>query len=246
MFRWAVPSKLVPEVVAHAMCMLAPLKYMRCEAREVKPVKPVCDEHIAAVLPHLLPQTRAMVEVQLLTGMRPQDVRNLRTGDIDMTGPVWVYEPWTHKCEHHGLERRIAIGPRAQDILRAFLKPEQPEVFVFSPREAVAAWHRKRRQECQHARRSRAPAKGSAVPKRCPGSQYTKSSYEAAIWRACRKANIPRWGPNRLRHACGTKVRRKYGIEGAAATLGNGLGTVTEVYAEKVFELAIKIASEIG
>ena len=42
------------------------------------------------------------------------------------------------------------------------------------------------------------------------------------------------------------KVRKKYGIEGAAAVLGNSLGMVAEVYADSNFELAIKIMREIG
>ena len=41
-----------------------------------------------------------MIQAQELAGMRPQDIRNMRTGDIDMTGDVWVYKPWTHKTEH--------------------------------------------------------------------------------------------------------------------------------------------------
>ena len=45
--------------------------------------------------------------------MRPQDVRNLRTCDLDRHGEVWVHTPWTHKTEHHGHVRRIAIGPKA-------------------------------------------------------------------------------------------------------------------------------------
>ena len=48
-----------------------------------------------------------MIQVQELAGMRPQDIRNLRTCDLDMTGDVWVYMPWTHKTEHHGHVRRI-------------------------------------------------------------------------------------------------------------------------------------------
>ena len=70
------------------------------------------DEHVAAVLPKVNSVVRAMIQVQELAGMRPQDVRNMRTCDIDMTGDVWVYKPWTHKTEHRGHVRRIAIGPR--------------------------------------------------------------------------------------------------------------------------------------
>lgn len=77
------------------------------------------DEHVAAVLPKVNMVVLAMIQVQELAGMRPQDIRNMRSGDIDMSGDVWVYAPWTHKMEHRGLSRRIAIGPRAQSILRS-------------------------------------------------------------------------------------------------------------------------------
>ena len=38
-----------------------------------------------------------------------------------------------------------------------------------------------------------------------------------------------------LRHNCATKVRRRYGLEGAWAVLGHKIGIVTEIYAERDF-----------
>ena len=61
----------------------------------------------------------------------------MRTCDIDRTGDVWVYEPHTHKNEHHGHPRKIAIGPKAQEILEPFLKPNRREAYLFSPRKAA-------------------------------------------------------------------------------------------------------------
>jgi integrase len=164
-----------------------------------------------------------------------------------MTADVWVYTPWTHKMEHRGFSRRIAIGPRAQTILRPFLKPDKPAEYLFSPKEAVARVRAERRARRKTpltpSQRARKP---KAEPERAPGEQYTKSAYEHAIARACHKAKIPRWGPNRLRHNCATKVRKRYGIEVAAAVLGNSLGMVAEVYAETVFEKAVQVMRETG
>jgi integrase len=70
--------------------------------------------------------------VQELAGMRPQDIRNLRTADIDTSGNVWVYRPWTHKNEHHGQILEIALGPKAQSILMPFLKPKSPLLVFYS------------------------------------------------------------------------------------------------------------------
>lgn len=85
----------------------------------------------------LHPHGRAMVQVQERSGMRPQDIRDLRSCDLDMTNNVWVYTPSTHKTEHHGHVRRIAIGPDARSILVPFLKPNDPEAYLFNPREAA-------------------------------------------------------------------------------------------------------------
>jgi hypothetical protein len=41
----------------------------------------------------------------------------MRTIDIDMSGRVWVYTPETHKTEHHDKQRRIHLGPIAQETL---------------------------------------------------------------------------------------------------------------------------------
>ena len=72
------------------------------------------------------------------------------------------------------------------------------------------------------------------------------SYYWGAVAKACQKAGVPRWAPNQLRHNCGTKVRRLYGLDAAAAVLGHRLGTVTEVYAEADLRKAIDVMREIG
>ncbi len=55
------------------------------------------------------------------------------------------------------------------------------------------------------------------------------------------------WAPNQLRHARATEVRRTFGLEGAAATLGHSkLETTAEWYAERSRELAERVALAIG
>ncbi len=44
----------------------------------------------------------------------------------------------------------------------------------------------------------------------------SRSSVRTAIIRGCRRASVPNWSPNQLRHAAATEIRAKYGIEGAA------------------------------
>jgi integrase len=247
MFRWASKKQLVPPSTYHGLQAVEGLLRGRSRARETEPVARVTESHVTAVLPRVTPHVRAMIQVQELAGMRPQDIRNMRTCDLDVIRDVWVFTPPTHKTEHHGHVRRIAIGPKAQAILKPFLKPDQPTAYVFSPREAVATSRAERRQQ---RKTPLTPSQRARKPKRKPlrtaGEQYTKTGYEGAIARGCKKAAVPRWGPNRLRHNCATKVRKKYGIEAAAAVLGNSLGMVAEVYAETVFEKAIEVMREIG
>jgi integrase len=247
MFRWASKKRLVLAETYYGLEAVEGLLRGRSAARETEPIKNVPQSHVHAVLPFVTPQIRTMIQAQELAGMRPQDIRNMRTCDLDLSEDVWVYTPWTHKTEHHGHKRRIAIGPKAQALLQPFLKPANPTVYIFSPKEAVAALRAERR------RRRRTPLtpnekakKPKRRPRKAPGDQYTKGGYETAIARACKKADVPHWAPNQLRHNCATKIRRKWGVEGAAAVLGNSLGMVAEVYAESNFELAKRIMREIG
>ena len=62
----------------------------------------------------------------------------LRTIDINMAGRIWEFTPIENKMEHTGCKRIIYFGPRAQEILRPWLRTEL-ESFLFSPREVMAS-----------------------------------------------------------------------------------------------------------
>jgi integrase len=70
--------------------------------------------------------------------------------------------------------------------------------------------------------------------------------YGAAIADACKKAGIPRWSPNQLRHAAGTEIRDKFGLDYAQAALGHAHAQITQIYAKATFDKAAKVAKEIG
>ena len=238
-FRWAARKGLVSPSTYHGLKTIEGLRRGRSPAKENEPVKPVPEADVQAACAHLNRHVRAMVEVQELARMRPQDIRNMRTCDIDMTQDVWVYEPYTHKNEHHGQPRRIAIGPKAQAIVKPFFKTSKPKAFVFSPREAVEEVNAKRRINRQAPMTpSQRKRTRTATPKRKPGEQYTKNAYRWAVVRACEKAKVSAWHPHQLRHNCATKVRRLYGLDGAIAVLGHKIGIVTEIYAERDFHVA--------
>lgn len=81
---WA-KTGLAPGGAYHALQALEGLKWGRSEAAESEPVTTVDEKYVANTCEHLSRHVRAMVEVQLFTGMRSQDIRNLRARDLDMT-----------------------------------------------------------------------------------------------------------------------------------------------------------------
>ena len=74
----------------------------------------------------------------------------------------------------------------------------------------------------------------------------TDRNYRDAIHRACDKAKIPRWNPNQLRHAAGTEIRKRRGLEAAQVVLGHSKADTTQIYAERDYELARSAMLEIG
>ena len=134
-FKWGVENELVRSSTLEALRAVAPLKRGRCAVRESDPVKPAPESLITAIESYVSRQVWAMIQVQLLTAMRPGEVIQMRRRDIDTTGAVWLYRPESHKTEHHGIERSIYLGPQAQKFVMPFLNRADDD-YLFSPLEA--------------------------------------------------------------------------------------------------------------
>jgi hypothetical protein len=93
MFGWAVEEELVPVTVHQALLRVKSLRKGKSNAREKPRVKPVPDAHVEAVLPLVPATVRAMIEIQRLSGGRPQDILQMRAVDIDMAVSPWEYHP---------------------------------------------------------------------------------------------------------------------------------------------------------
>ena len=194
-FRWAASNELVPVTVHQALMTVDGLKRGRSDARETSPVTPADDSAIAAVLGNVCAQVRAMIELQLLTGMRPGEVCSMRPIDIDASGSIWIYSPRRHKTEHHSHTRSVPLGPRAQAILTPFMT-RLPECPLFSPAEAERA--RATRQRL--ARRTRVSPSQQArndarerSPTRRYRESYTPASYRKAVRRVCERLCVTAW-----------------------------------------------------
>ena len=200
----------------------------RSAARETRKVRSVDRGHEDAVLPHLSRQLRALVELMWLAGMRVGKVLAMTTGRIDRTGLTWEYRPETHKTAHHGRERVVALGPRAQEVVLPFLRAD-PSAALFSPHDAERERMERRRMEAEapltdeQRERRRAEA-----PSRSHGARYTTDAVRRAIARACKLAGVSHWHPHQIRHTAGTRFRREAGLEAARILLGHSSPVVTE------------------
>ncbi|MEP0846034.1 MAG: site-specific integrase [Phycisphaerae bacterium] len=209
-FRWGAGMELVAAATADALDKLPPLRLAGLKRSRVKPVP---EAYVEATKPYAAPQVRAMIELQALTGMRPGEVVLMRSADVDTRGKVWIYRPQHHKTAHLDLTREICLGPRAQDVLRPWLRPNIQE-YLFRPHEVVDRLRRERA-----AQRSTPAGRGNergnergAAPRRQPGERYTASSYRKAVQSACDAADrqargnlgqfaCPRCAETFMRHA---------------------------------------------
>jgi integrase len=198
MFRWAASEKLVPLTVHQSLDTVEGLREGRSEARETEPVRPVAEHVVEATLPHMRPQVAAMARLQLLTGMRPGEVVVMRGMDLEMTGKVWVYRPGSdagphgkHKTAHRGQDRVILIGPRAQEVLRPWLRLNL-QGYLFQPREAMEQfWVELRQKRKSKVTPSQAARQRKRNPKRTPGERYGVVAYDHAVMDACDAAFPP-------------------------------------------------------
>ncbi|MCA9261283.1 MAG: tyrosine-type recombinase/integrase [Planctomycetales bacterium] len=246
-FKWGVAQQLVSPEVWHALQSVDGLRQGRTAAKETEPVRPIDDATVDATLKHASDVVGDMVRLQRLTGARPTEICDIRPCDIDRTGDVWLYRPESHKNSHRGKDRVIPLGKRAQGILLRRLARDS-EAYCFSPADAEA-----KRRAVQHAQRKTPLSCGNAPGRKKPrktsrtiGGRYDVNSYRRAIHRACDAAGVPRWSPNRLRHAAATQVRKQFGLEAAQLLLGHAQADVTEIYAERDTARAVEIARIVG
>ena len=244
-FKWAVARQLVRPDVYGSLRSVEGLRAGRSRAKEPARVAVVPEADVDAVQAVVSEAVAAMIAVQRLTGLRPGEVVSMRVGDLATRGEVWQYRPRSHKTEHYGKERVVAIGPEAQQVLRTFLRVD-PDAYLFSPVEAearrLAARRATRKSPVQPSQRNRS----KRSPRWKPGMAYTVASYRRAVHRACARAGVDRWSPHRLRHNAATSIASKYGWEAARVVLGHSSVQTTAIYVERDYVLAERVMHEVG
>lgn len=269
MFRWAVAREYVPSSVWQALLSVEGIK--RGQAVETDggmvvpkdhpPVRPARPEWVEATAQYATKVLSAMMRVQLLTGMRSGEMVRLRARDIEMDGAVWAYHPASidggaeHKTAHHGAARVVQIGPKAQAILKPFLKRKG---FLFSAKAALdernVVLREMRKTPVQPSQLDRSKPVGRRV--RARREFFTTDTYRQAVELAIKRANriraktglepIPHWHPHQLRHTAATLARKAEGRDAARAMLGQRTLGMADLYAEIDEGLAVKVAEGIG
>lgn len=221
MFKWAASEELAPASVYSSLATVEGLKVGRTSARESAKVTPVDEQIVSDTLKHLPQNAADMVRLISLSGMRPGELIAMRAGEVTRheSGP-WEYRPASHKSEHHDVERVVFIGPQGQAVLAPWIENIDPAAHVFSP--------------------------DRLTPQDAPGDPFDKDTFRQLIQRVCRRHNVELWAPNQLRHLHATRVRQRFGLDGAQVVLGHTKADVTQIYAEKNQKLAAEIQAEIG
>lgn len=178
-----------------------------------------------AQLPQVL---RDMVDLQLLTAARLSEITLLKPREVNCTGEIWVADlSKRSKTMHHGKERFLYFGPKAQLILAKYLL-RQADRYVFSPADAIL-------------QRNKNSPISSAV-----GDCYDVHSYRRAIQRARVKAKVPQWAPNQLRHNAATSIRKEFGLEAAHVILGHCKVETSQIYADADRHKAMAVVQQRG
>lgn len=263
-FKFAVSKELIDQSVYAAICTLAPLLAGRSQARDTKPVQSVDPEIVKATKAKCPPVLKDMIELQEITGMRSGELVIMRAVDIEMGKEIWVYTPQRSKMEYKGFTRKIALGPKAKEIVQKYITPDV-SAYLFSPKAAIA-WR------ASNAKSHRRPDQRPNAPQtdRKVRDRYDRNSYRDSILRASRKAYpMPAeltgddltpeqlkqreewahtywWRPHQLRHLCATRLERQFGKDKARAVLGHQDVKITERYIDRDLAHATEIMSAVG
>jgi integrase len=266
MFKWGVSEERVMPNVYYALAAVDNLHKGRSGARETRKVTAVDLRHLAAIKPFCLPIIGDMVELQSLTGMRSDELCMMKAGQIDMSGPIWLYTPGHFKTEHlDNTWRIVPIGPRGQEILTTYLVricpllrpegaiPKKIGDFIFSPIESDirrrAEQTAKRKTPINAGNRPGTNRKENPLVK--PAEHYSPGSYRVGVCRGIKAAQkaglkVPDFHPHQIRHTAGTRVRSVFDLETAKAVLGHSDINTTGIYAEIDLKRAIEAAAKIG
>lgn len=223
-FRWGTEENrtLVPETVAAVLSLLTPLEAYRTAAPEKEPIVGVPPDRVEKVIAVANPVLAAMLTLQLLTGMRPGEVRGIKKKMVVQRDGGWVADfGIEHKMAYRKQRRAIPLGDKTVRLLKTWIaKAPTADSYLFRP---------------EQVRKSR-----------LKGTQFSDTSYAHSLAAYCKKASVPRFAPNQIRHTVGEEVRRTHGLDHVQALLGHKNRQSSERYAPVIQELAAVVAKKRG
>ncbi len=249
-FKWGKEEGLVKPATL-AELQFRDLPAGRTRAKEYDEVLPAPEADVRRARLHMGPRVRAMTELQELVGARPGEICRLRGAEVHQGGRVrvggrevefgagvWVFTPAQHKNLRKGKFLAYAVGPKAQKVLRRWLRAD-PEEYLFQPGEE------------ERDRRSALKKPGNPPKKKKPNRKphrrcYTSDVYGKAVKRACEAAGVPVWQPNQLRHLWFSRADRAAGIHTASTAGGHSSLDTTAIYVERRLKEAADLARRIG
>lgn len=147
LFKWAARNRLISREVWAVMepdlKLLQPLLRGKTTAPDGPVERTVDDAFVDATLPVLPEIVADYLRFQTLTGFRPGEARGLCLNEIDRSPIpsykgqwVWRVPEWKPSWQEQHIPRMIAIGPKAQAIVRKWIARlgENAAHPIFSPR----------------------------------------------------------------------------------------------------------------
>lgn len=160
-FSWAVSYDLIPAAVLVGLKTVPTLRRGTPGVTETKPVDLVSEATVKQTLPFLPRPIQGILLLQLATGCRVGEIRNMQVKDLDRSGKVWIFRPVQHKNAWRGKAREVPIGASGQTVIKEFLKPD-PDAFLF------ASWTGKPYEQSHLARAIRTVCKNEKIPQWAP------------------------------------------------------------------------------
>lgn len=202
MFKWGVSEELFAAEYLQRLETLEPLTERDGGFNYPRKLSvPLGD--VSKALETLPEVAKSIVQLMLLTGMRPSEACSIRVQDLDQSGDVWTYSvtsEW-NKSEHRDRPRVVFIGPRAQELLRPRIERAGKGGWLFTPSRGT---HRNR--------------------------AYLASTLKDVVAKRLRMAGITHWSPHRLRHNALTSIREALSIEHAKSVGGHSNAKTTAIY----------------
>jgi integrase len=245
----------VPHEVAAVVRDVPPLKPTEYGTVVHDRIEDVSIETVLRTLPYLPRVLADMVKIQMLTGMRPNELHRLRPRDLRRDGDGMFYEPTHHKTVKHGKRKVIALPAEAIRILQPYLSDRRPEDYCFSPADSEARRRAEGKILRQAGRKLTAKEKARIYKIRgqdVTSKSYNKDTYRRAIARAIEAANaagdrIEHWHPYQIRHQYGT-LASQAGADALAIAdaLGHADTRTTARYIHNERKNALRVANAVA